>query len=319
MKQKVSLQINLAPGDFPHVQHLLSHQLGVLQGGVDEIILTVETRQGQGRFAQGWFKYKDSLDQFLKAVIEPRYPVRIVPVDYSPIVKQKVARYFFGRDDMPLNDFRGGPFYAYFFGLYTASNSLVFHLDSDMFLGGSGRSWISEAVQYFNTDTECFIMAPLPGPPAADDTLQEQRIVKKIAPFTWQLEGMSTRIFLMDKSKFEDKKLVPAKPSLRNQLKAIIEKHDIADLPEHLIGAYMKTNSLKRIDFLGAGDQGMWSLHPPYRTELFYEHLPQLIKSVENNDLPQKQQGFYDIIDEVCDWAEAKEKLKQMRWWKRLF
>jgi len=28
--------------------------------------------------------------------------------------------------------------------------------------------------------------------------------------------------------------------------------------------------------------------------------------------------GFYDIIDEVCDWAQAREKLKNDRWWKRL-
>ncbi|MGY4537047.1 hypothetical protein ACVW0P_001461 [Mucilaginibacter sp. UYNi724] len=316
MKKKVSLQINLAPGDYPHVRHLLPHQLMMLKSQVDEIILTVDTQPGKGRFAEGWFKYKNSLDEFLTLVIEPHYPVKIIPVDYTPAVKQKVAQYFFGKDIMPVKDFRGGPFYAYFFGLYTSANNLVFHLDSDMFLGGGSKKWIAEAVQQFTADAACFVMAPLPGPPNADDTLMSQNIIQKIAPFTWRLGGMSTRIFLMDTSKFRTNKLSLARPSWRNQLKALVEMHHIADLPEHLIASYIETHNLKRIDFLGSG-KGMWSLHPPYRTKSFYEQLPIIVKRVENNDLPQKQQGFYDIIDEVCDWTEARQKLKQSRWWKR--
>ncbi|MEO3404300.1 hypothetical protein AAFN85_10380 [Mucilaginibacter sp. CAU 1740] len=316
MKQKVSLQINLAPGDYPHVQYLLPHQLKQLQAQVDEIILTVDTRPGKGRFAEGWFKYKDSLDQFLKIVIEPQYPVKIITVDYTPAIKQQVAQYFFGKDNMPVKDFRGGPFYAYFFGLYSAVNNFVFHLDSDMFLGGGSQHWIAEAAQHFNSDPACFVMAPLPGPPRADDTLLDQQIIDKPAPFTWQLGGMSTRIFLMDKSRFNTDKLELGKPSLRNQLKAIIEKHNVADLPEHLITSFIKKHNLKRIDFLGSG-KGLWSLHPPYRTAAFYEQLPEIIKRVEANDLPEKQQGFYDLIDEVCDWTKAREKLKNNRWWKR--
>jgi hypothetical protein len=316
LKQRVSLQINLAPGDYPLMQHLLPHQLNQLQAQVDEIILTVDTQPGKGRFAEGWFKYKDSLDLFLKMVIEPKYPVKIIPVDYTPAIKQQVAQYFFGKDNMPVKDFRGGPFYAYFFGLYTAVNNFVFHLDSDMFLGGGSKQWIAEALQYFNTDPACFVMAPLPGPPRADDILVGQQVINKPAPFTWQLEGMSTRIFLMDKSKFKTNKLVLARPSLRNLVKAIVEKHNPADLPEHLIQTFIKTHNLKRIDFLGSGE-GMWSLHPPYRTAAFYNQLSEIIKQVENNVLPQKQQGFYDLIDEICDWTDAREKLKNNRWWKK--
>ncbi|WP_462267072.1 hypothetical protein [Mucilaginibacter sp.] len=316
MKQLVSLQINLAPGDYRHARHLLQHQLNALQAQVDEIILTVDTQPGRGRFAEGWAAHKDMLNQFLKTEIEPQYRVKIVPVNYDAKVRQKVARYFLGDDDIPVKDFRGGPFYAYFFGLYTAANNLVFHLDSDILLGGRSQKWLSEALQYFNTDAACFLMAPLPGPPRHDDTLQAQQVIHQIAPFAWQLGGMSTRIFLIDKSKFCDNKIIITKPSLRNQLKALVEGHDTADLPEHLIAAFIKRHHLKRIDFLGSG-KGMWSLHPPYRTTVFYEQLPEIIKRVENNDLPQKQQGFYDLIDEVCDWTEAREKMKANRWWKK--
>ena len=316
MKTPVSLQINLAPGDYRHAKFILPHQLKILAAQVDEIILTVDTQPSKGRFAEGWNEYKELLDTFLQDEISSAYQVKIILVDYSPSIKTKVARFFFGTKDMPLKDFRGGPFYAYFFGLYSASNNLVFHLDSDIFLGGGSQTWIKEATDFFAFDPTCFIASPLPGPPHPDNILKDQHIINKIAPHTWQLKGMSTRIFLIDKTKFKNDKLVLSKPSLRSQIKAIIQRNANADLPEHLLSAFMIKHHYKRIDFLGTGS-GLWSLHPPYRTTAFYTELPGLINKITVNDLPEKQQGFYDIIDEVCDWTTAREKIKNNRWWKK--
>lgn len=316
MKNKVSLQINLAPGDYPHARYLLKHQLNILAQQVNEIILVMDTRPSKGRFAEGWNLYKELLNQFIKTDIEPSYPVKVIQVDYSAPIKKKIANYFLGKTDMPDKDFRGGPFYAYFFGLYMATNNLVFHLDSDMFLGGMSQDWIKEAVEFFKSDSSCFIVSPLPGSPHYSDILINQPEALKIAPYAWLFRGMSTRIFMMDKSRFKANKLMLSKPSFRNQAKALVEGNSVADLPEHLLSAYMNKHQLKRIDFLGTG-KGLWSLHPPFRTEGFYDDLPQLISRIELNNLPEKQQGFYDIVDEVCDWTNAREKLKHNRWWKR--
>jgi hypothetical protein len=316
LKTPVSLQINLAPGDFRHAKYILPHQLKILAPQVDEIILTIDTQAGKGRFAEGWTEYKAQLDQFLADVIQDEFDVKIIPVNYSSSVKTKIGQYFFGTDHIPVKDFRGGPFYAYFFGLFSASNSLVFHLDSDIFLGGKSQTWINEAVDIFKADASVFIAAPLPGPPHRDDILEGQQVIKKIRAYTWQLNGMSTRIFLMDKDKFSIDKPLLSKPSARNQLKAIIQGNSNAEIPERLIAAFMAKNNLKRVEFLGK-EKGLWSLHPPFRTTGFYAGLPELINRIELNDLPEKQQGNYDIIDELCDWAPAREKLKQARWWKR--
>ena len=316
--KKVSLQINLAPGDYLHARYILPHQLKTLAHQVDEVILTIDTRQSRGRFSAGWHQYKDLLNDFLSKNIQAAYNVKIIPVDYSIEMKLKIAGYFFGTDYIPEKDFRGGPFYAYFFGLYSATNNLIFHLDSDIFLGGSSKTWITEAADFFETDPSCFISSPLPGPPHADDILIDQEVIHKIAPYTWQLNGMSTRLFMTDKSKFNANKLLFAKPGLRNQVKAIVEGNANADLPEHILSAYIRKNNLKRIDFLGSG-LGLWSLHPPYRTKIFYDEVQALILRIELNDLPKKQQGFYDIVDEVCDWSEAKKVIAANRWWKRIF
>ncbi|GAB2698926.1 polysaccharide biosynthesis glycosyltransferase UppG [Mucilaginibacter koreensis] len=318
MKNKATLQINLAPVDYLHARVLLKHQLSALAGQVDEVLLIVDTQPAQGRFAEGWNTYKTQFDHFLSAEIAAEFKVRIVPVDYSKTAKEAVAQLFFGTTYIPDNDFRGGPFYVYFFGLWQAKNNIVFHLDSDIFLGGQSQNWINEAVNFFEQDDRCLIVSPLPGPPHPDKVLKGQSIIRHIAPYTYQLDGMSTRLFMIDKFKFEKRKLSLHQPSLRNQLKAVIEGNANADLPEHIIASYMRAHGLKRIDFLGSGD-GMWSLHPPYRTQTFYRQLPNLIERIINNELPLSQRGFYDIVDEVCDWTEARQKLKHNRWWKRIW
>lgn len=312
---KVSLQINLAPGDYRHARLILPHQLEVLAGQVDEIILTVDTRSSSGRFAEGWVKYKDLLYAFLENEIKPRYRVQILPVNYSKSIKTEIAQYFFGRTSIPEKDFRGGPFYAYFFGLYHASNDLVLHLDSDIFLGGASQIWVAEAKAVFKSYQDCLVVSPHPGPPHPSGTLIDQIIVKQISPYTYELGGMSTRIFMIDKSVFNVSKLKLQKPALRGQLKAVVQGHPNAELPEILIRNFIQLNNFKRIDFLGEG-RGLWSLHPPFRTKSFYENLENIIRRIETDDLPESQYGFYDVVDALCDWQEGWDNLKKNRWWK---
>jgi hypothetical protein len=317
LKNKVSLQINLAPGDYLHARYLLVHQLETLAGQVDEVILTIDTRPAKGRFSEGWETYRETLDRFLSEEITSKFNVRLIPVDYSPVTRGAVAQYFFGENDMPAKDFRGGPFYAYFFGLYTAVNSHVLHLDSDMILGGVSQGWINEALDLFEKNPALLIASPLPGPPHPQDILVGQPAAEKIAPYTYLFNGMSTRIFLIDKSKFEKNKLILRKPGLRNQVKSFIEGNPNADLPEHIFSEFMVKHNFERIDFLGTG-KGLWSLHPPYRTTAFYNDLPELLRRIASGDLPEAQYGFYDMVNELCDWQEATAKIKNNRWWKRL-
>ena len=122
---------------------------------------------------------------------------------------------------------------------------------------------------------------------------------------------------MIGKSQFIDQKLQLAKPAFRNQIKAFLEGHPKASLPEQLLETYINWHNKLRIDFLGSG-QNLWSLYPPYRTATFDQQLPELITRIEQNRVPDKQRGFYDIIDEVCDWTEAKNSLRDNPWWKRI-
>ncbi|WP_316832710.1 hypothetical protein [Pedobacter aquatilis] len=310
IKEKISLQINLSPGDYPSARLILVHQLNALAKQVDEIVIVVESKPSKGRFSEGWSENKVKLDTFL-STIEINFSARVIYVNYDEIIKSKVADYFFGKRFIPEKDFRGGPFYCYFFGMYNCSNDIILHLDADMFLGGRSDTWISEATELYNNNKNLFCVAPLPGPPANDECLIGQTIIKKFdeEPYKFQLEGFSTRIFMIKKSLVHKYKLHLTKPGLKNQIKAILNGNNNADLPEHLIADFMLKNDLIRIDFLGK-HQGMWSLHPPYRNEYFHKSLKNLISRIESNEIPEVQRGFYDIVDELIDWSDARKKLK---------
>jgi hypothetical protein len=79
----------------------------------------------------------------------------------------------------------------------------------------------------------------------------------------------------------------------------------------------MRARGLVRREFLGTAP-GMWSLHPPYRSEDFYRRLPELVRRVEAGDMPEAQTGDHDVNASLVDWSEALAALANNRWWKRL-
>ena len=244
--------------------------------------------------------------------------VRIVTVDYSQEIVNQVGDFFFGCDFVPKKDYRGGPFYAYFYGLFNCRNDYVLHLDSDMFLGGRSPSWLNEAVKLLSSNKCLLTCSPLPGPPHPQDLIVGQPTAVRVAgPYKFMFNDMSTRIFFINKDIFNFQKLTLRHPRWGKRFKALLQGNDSYDLPERLISSFMRSKGLGRVDFLGEG-KGMWSLHPPYRTLSFYSLIPAILEKIKCEDLPSSQYGFYDIVDELCDWREAREKIKSNSWWKKI-
>jgi hypothetical protein len=73
---------------------------------------------------------------------------------------------------------------------------------------------------------------------------------------------------------------------------------------EVILTAALCRSKLLRIDFVGS-PPGLWTLHPPYRSEEFYARLPEIIDSVERGRVPEGQRGHYDLNGSIIDWAEA--------------
>lgn len=316
-RRKVTLQINLSPSDWRHAKYILPHQIRTWRSQVQEILLTVDLHRSRGRFSANWEAGRDNI-MALAASIEG---ARVATIDYGDEAMARVSAEFFGGAPVPAKDFRGGPYYAYFFGLNAAAHELVLHTDADILFGGGSQTWIEEATAYMARHEEILVSAPLPGPPAADGRLKHLKSTPEAGVRdAHRMDSMSTRIFFMDRARFRAKvgALVPAPPpALRLRIKARVEGNPVADLPEHLFTAEMRKRGLARYDFLGA-PPGMWSLHPPYRCTDFYEKLPTLVACVEKGDIPEAQRGDHDINSSLVDWSEAIAAIARNRWWRRL-
>jgi hypothetical protein len=162
---------------------------------------------------------------------------------------------------------------------------------------------------------DVLVCSPLPGPPARDGELTSQTLQRE--PFrslAYRADGLSSRLFMMHLPRFHERiGALPLAPlSRRRHWQAVLDGNPPFDLPECIWTQTMAEHGMVRVDFLG-DDDGMWSIHPPYRSPLFYQRLPSLIRAVEVGDLPEAQRGDYDLNDSMIDWTSAR-----MSRWQRL-
>lgn len=306
----VGLQINLAPLDVDHAVHVLPHQLGAFAGQVDDVVLSIDLQPNtSSRYRTDDYEPKRRRLLELMEVVSTDYPaVRVEPVDYSEAATTAVSRTFGRGTPLPLRAADGSPFHAYLHGLMSARTDYVLHLDSDVFLGGRSDRWVRDAVTLMEADRQILAVNPLPGPPTDSGELRSQSAPRYAGrPDSFRFDGVSTRIFLMDKRRFASGELaVPVlAPELSRRVRALLNNTPQAQSLENSMGVLARRTGMVRVDTLGT-DPGMWSLHPDGRSPSFYEELPTLLRRVEADDLPDSQRGYHDVVDEFFDWSEYR-------------
>ncbi len=318
----VVLQINMHPNDVRHIVHVLPHQIRMWGRQVDRVLITLDLHRSRaGRYRNNEFDQNLRKIRTILQDIGRDSPVEIVEVDYSPDVRREVSRTFFSSGEIPDKAWDGGPFYSYFYGLWAAKAAYVLHMDSDMLYGGGSPHWIDDAIVLLEARPELLFVAPLSGPPRADHVLLGQRQVRQdpTLPAAYIFPTVSTRIFLMGKSLLRKRTggLTLTAPRPTQKLRAHIMGNPPQALEaETVLSRNMQAHNLSRMDLLGSG-QGMWSLHPPYRSELFYRELPQLIENIEQGRVPEEQRGRYDVHDSMIDWSEQRQANTRRRRWMR--
>jgi hypothetical protein len=313
----VTLQINLAPGDHRLARQLLAHQADFWRRGVGEILLTVDIRPKSGEFDDEWRAARHRILDIANAIPG----ARVLEVEYTREARHAVSDEFFGDVRVPSKDWRGGPYFAWFFGLHAARHDFVLHAEPDMFFGGDGLRWLETALPLYNNHPELLFTAPLPGPPAPDGRLKQLPATRTTLDGVdgYELAAMSTRVFLFSRTRFRERiaALRPRAPALRARASALLDGFPGQELPENLLTEAMQRTRLKRFDFAGPAP-GCWTLHPPYRSEDFYQKIPELLARIEKPDLPAAQLGDHDFNESLVDWNEALVRMSRRRWWHRL-
>jgi hypothetical protein len=307
METGVTLQINMAPSDLPHAVHTLPHQLRQWRGQVDEVLLTVDLRRSTGHYATAWDERLPGFLRLMQEHTSKDSAIHVREVDYSSQAREKVSRQFFGNQLIPDRDYMGAPFYAYFAGFSQARYDYILHMDSDMLFGGGSQTWLAEAIRLMQQRPEVVACNPLPGPPTADGTLLSQTLVP--APYTspaFLSEGVSTRIIFFNRQRLLSL-LAPLSVFAPSWHRAYLAR--LAGIPpyepaESSLSTGARQKGVMRMDFLGE-EPGMWALHPPYRSALFYERLPFLIRQIETDDIPEGQRGDHDLNQSMIDWGNA--------------
>ena len=247
------------------------------------------------------------------------YPhARVAEVDYAPEKIREVAGAFTGEATMAPKNTNGAPIYPYFFGLHEARNDLILHLDSDVMFGGCSQSWIAEASALLAEHSDVLACNPLPGPPTPDGALRREGAPPFEHPSrAYRFNAISSRLFFIDRRRLRER-LYPLQllgpVRMVSAVKARLHGNPPYRAPELSITAAMKREGLCRVDFLGS-PPGMWSLHPPYRSDEFYRELPQLIERIENEDVPDAQRGDYELNDSMFDWTSARRRRMVRRLW----
>lgn len=309
----ISLQISLAPNDLAHARCVLPHQLRCWAHQADETVLVIDAGQRQDRQSHEWRQKLADLRRLADECCIQHKNARVAEVDYSPEVAREIAMAYFGRTSLPTKDWNGTAFYAYFFGLWAPRHRYVLHMDSDMLYGGGSSTWAREAVELLTQRSDVLFCSPLPGPPTEDGRLTSQTMEPE--PYTslaYHATWMNTRVFFMDSVRLSERigHLSLSRPPWRHVLRAAAEGRAPYELPEEIITKAMSRHGLLRFDFLG-DDPGMWSVHPPYRSALFYERLPGLVEAVEAGNVPDAQRGDHDINDSMVDWTSARMSRRQ--------
>lgn len=316
----VTLQINVAPTDFPHARYTLEHQLGVWAGQVDEVLFVYDLHRTErgGRFGEGWEERRGPMERLLEELCAGRPNARVAEVDYSEPAAAAVARLFTGGRAIPAKDTKGAPYYPYLAGLAAARGDLIVHMDSDLMFGGGSQRWVGEGRELLAADETLLACSPLPGPPAPDRRLhREAGAPYDFDELAFSFTTFSSRIFMIDRARLTERVCpIPLLGPVRAVAAAKARLHGNPPFraAELAIGAAMVAAGMRRVDFLGS-PPGLWSVHPPFRSAEFYAALPAIVRRIEAGAVSDDQLGDYELSDGMFDWTSARRRARLRRIW----
>lgn len=197
--------------------------------------------------------------------------------------------------------FRGYPIYGSFKQFIDTDSKYILHLDCDMiFYEAPGFSWVQEGFKIMEENEDILCVLPRGGPPTKDGSLHQGSTPYKIDEKRglYLFKNFTSRHYLIHRERFLS--LLPLKPlwlSWREPIKSRLFGTGKMLCWESIVEHALEKSDMWRADLM---TEKAWSLHPGDRSEEFYQSLPKIIESVNQNEFPEEQRGHFDL--RLSDW-----------------
>ena len=197
--------------------------------------------------------------------------------------------------------FRGYPIYGSFKQFIDTDSKYILHLDCDMiFYEDPEFSWVQEGIRIMEENEDILCVLPRGGPPTKDGSLHQGTTPYEVDEKRglYLFKNFTSRHYLIHRERFLS--LLPLKPlwlSWREPIKSRLFGNGKMLCWETMVEEALTKSDMWRADLM---TQKAWSLHPGDRSEEFYQLLPQIIDSVNRNEFPEEQRGYFDL--RLSDW-----------------
>jgi hypothetical protein len=197
--------------------------------------------------------------------------------------------------------------YAYLFGLHTARNDAIFHLDANMLVGGGAvDAWLRRAGLLFDQRNDIIGISPLPGPPTPNVTVANTHGWLRrddSEPGAHRYNRFCFRALYIHRSAFT-RRLGPI--SLRLAAPLHVLSGWTAGHPPYrdldvTISRMMQDRGLAMLGALGP-PPGLWTLRPHVRSPTLADRLPDIVRAVESACVPDAQRGDRELQDALPEW-----------------
>lgn len=303
MDNKIQTFIFTARSDALFIGNTLPSLIKLLEKADNKITLILDTQNPSG--VLGSTLPQSELNDITNRIkyLQSLLNFNFVTATYDSKTIRSMNRLQFNYSQRETHCFRGYPIYGSFKQFLDTNSEYILHLDCDMiFYEEPTFSWIKEGIRVMEENEDILCVLPRGGPPTKDGSLHQNTTPYQLDQKRglYLFKNFTSRHYLIHRERFLS--LLPLKPlwlSWREPIKSRLFGSGKMLCWEAMVEHVLTKSPMWRADLMT--DQA-WSLHPGDRSEGFYQLLPKIIDSVNQNEFPEEQRGHYDL--KLNDWKQ---------------
>jgi hypothetical protein len=304
LNEEITLQINISPGDIKYAE-LVIPELIKKHSKIREKLLIVDCNRPQKtklvnpdiKFPIKVFKERvKRLLEIVEIFKQANFFTNIIILDSTQQdLYNKLAKKYLRNLYNCTHSAGATANMSYWAGFEFVKTRFILHYDGDMLLyQNKDYDWAVEGIEILKKNDDIISVVP----PLAPTTHQLEKMNKSGTLFSTD-NWFSTRIFLIDKTKF-DRELPLIKKGI--YLELILRKYLKRAFPRDPEIILFKSLGYKKYKRAKLKTDQAWTLHPTDKPDTFIKNLPKIISEINHNSFPKEQIDQEDII--IDKWVE---------------